>query len=328
MTLIRPLAAIAALLLSTFIPAQAQTEETLPVEPQPAEAQPAEPAPDFTVPFASYGSDTLCLDIYMPADTLDSHLCVIFSYGGGFIDNNQRAASTSEFCRALADEGFVAVASDYRLGLKGVKMKSTLGMAKYVDSAIQLASEDIFKATAYVLENAVDLKVRPDGIILCGSSAGAITSLQCDYELCNRTPIACILPEEFHYAGIISFAGAVFSKEGRCDYRVHSPAPTLMLHGMSDKLVNYNKIAFFNTRFSGSNDLQKRFAKYGWSHEIIRFVDEGHGVAGRMMENFEDVMWFIENMVIEGRRFEIDKTVNDRDFIRSSWDSFKPENLY
>lgn len=310
MTGLRFLTAIAALFISASVSAQEQ------------------PAPDYSVPYATYDEETLELDFYLPRDTLEEHLCIIFSYGGGFLQNNQRSASTKEFCRKLADEGYVVIASDYRLGLKGVKMKSKLGMAKSLSNAIQMASEDIFKATVYVLENAGELKVRPDGIILCGSSAGAITSLQCDYELCNRTPISCILPEEFHYAGIISFAGAVYSEEGRCDYKVHDPAPTLMLHGTSDKLVNYNKTAFFNIRFSGSNDLQKRFAKFGWDHEIIRFVDEGHGVAGRMMDNFEDVIWFIDNMVIAGRGFEIDKTVNDIDHIRSSWDSSSPKDLY
>lgn len=304
------LSAIAALFFCTLLSAQEVTE------------------PDFSVPFASYGSDTLKLDVYLPNDNLERHWCIIYSYGGGFIEDNQRSGSTREFCRKLADEGYVVIASTYRLGLKGVRMKSKLSMIKPTDNAIQMASEDIFKATAYVLEHSGELKVRPDGIILCGSSAGAITSLQCDYELCNRAPISAILPEEFHYAGIISFAGSVFSREGKCNYRKHAPAPTLMFHGISDRLVNYNKISFFNYRFCGSNDLQKRFAEFGWSHEIIRFVDEGHGVAGRMMDNFEDVIWFIENMVIKGNHFQIDKTVYDRDRIRSSWDSAGPETLY
>lgn len=280
------------------------------------------------MPFATYDGKTLELDVYLPDDNQEQHWCIIYSYGGGFVEDNQRSGQTCEFCRKLAGEGYVVIASTYRLGLKGVKMKSKAGMIKPMSNAIKMASEDVFKTTAYVLDHSGELKIRPDGIILCGSSAGAITSLQCDYELCNRTPISAILPEDFHYAGIISFAGAVFSREGRCDYRKHAPAPTLMLHGMTDKLVNYDRTAIFNTRFSGSNDLQKRFAKFGWSHEIIRFVDEGHGVAGRMLDNFEDVLWFLDNMVIKGRRFQIDKTVNDRDRVRGKWDSAGPEALY
>lgn len=283
---------------------------------------------DCSVPFASYDGTDLELDIYFPTDNNARHWCIIYSYGGGFINDNQRTGSNVRFCRQLADSGYVVVASTYRLGLKGVKMKSKLGMVKPMSDAINMACEDVFKATAYVLENAGRLRIRPDGIILCGSSAGAITSLQCDYELCNRTPISRILPEDFHYAGIISFAGAVFSREGKCDYRFHEPAPTLMLHGMADKIVNYDKTAFFRMRLSGSNDLQKRFAKFGWSHEIIRFVDEGHGVAGRMSDNLEDVLWFIENMVKKGSRFQIDKTVNDRDRVRSKWDSAGLDALY
>jgi len=284
--------------------------------------------PDFSVPYVSYADSSLSLDVYMPDDTLTEHYCIIHSYGGGFVQNNQRAPQTKQYCRELANEGYVVIASDYRLGLKGVKMKSKLGMVKPMRNAVNMAVEDIFKATSFVLEHAKEWKVRPDGIILCGSSAGAITSLQCDYELCNRTELSSILSEDFHYAGIISFAGAVFSEEGKCDYRKHNPAPTMLLHGKSDVLVKYDKIAFFCKRFSGSNDLVKRFVKKGWSHEIIRFEDEGHGVAMRMIDNFCDVIWFLDNMVKEKKHFEIDKSVYDRDHPRSSWEKLGPEALY
>ena len=287
-----------------------------------------EATPDRTIPFTTYADSTLSMDLYLPEGELDNNWCIIYSYGGGFITNNRQAASTREFCRRLAGEGYVVIAADYRLGLKGVKMKSRLGMVKPMRNAVMMACEDIFKITEYVLDHSGELKVRRDGIILCGSSAGAITSLQCDYELCNGSVLSRRLPEGFHYAGVISFAGAIFSDEGKCDYRKHAPSPTLMFHGMEDKLVTYDKIAFFNKRLSGSNDLQKRFAKFGWDHEIIRFVDEGHGVAMRMENNFEDVVWFLDNMVKGGRSFAIDKTVNDVDHVRTKWDKAGPKTLY
>ena len=63
------------------------------------------------------------------------------------------------------------------------------------------------------------------------AGAGAISSLQCDFERCNRTDLARqYLPEGFRYAGIIAFSGAVFSRIG-LDYPHDTPAPTLLLHG-------------------------------------------------------------------------------------------------
>lgn len=288
----------------------------------------AETGPDFSVPFATSETDTLSIDFYMPADSAETHYCIIFSYGGGFVDNNRKDSSTIRFCRRLAEDGYVAVATDYRLGLKGVKMNGVLSMVKPLRAAVGMAAEDVLKVTALVLDNASEWKIRPDGIILCGASAGAITSLQCDYELCNGTASAAILPEDFEYAGIVSFAGAVFSEKGTCKYPKHNPAPTLLLHGTADRLVTYDKIAFFDIRFSGSNDLAKQFAANHWPYEIIRYQDEGHGVAGRTLESYDEMVWFLDNMVVAGRNLEIDKTVFDHDHVRCSWDTVKPEALY
>ena len=48
-----------------------------------------------------------------------------------------------------------------------------------------MAVEDAIEAVAYLLDHAKELKVNKDYIVMVGSSAGAITSLQMDYVLCN-----------------------------------------------------------------------------------------------------------------------------------------------
>ena len=284
--------------------------------------------PDTSLVFAVYDNQDLAMDVYFPADCEESHACVIFAYGGGFMDNNQKAYGTRRFCRSLADDGYVAIAMDYRLGLKDFKSKGLVSMIKPLEKSMKMATEDMFKAVEYVLANDSSLKVDPDKIILCGSSAGAMTSLQTDYELCNRTVLAINIPEDFRFAGVISFSGAIFSTEGKCDYKVHDPAPTFFLHGASDRLVTYRKIAFLNLRLSGADDLVKRFKKNHYSYKIMRFVDEGHGVSVRQMDNYSDVIWFMENMALSGRHFEIDETVYDRDKERTAWDSSSPAALY
>jgi Esterase/lipase len=285
--------------------------------------------PDMSIPFAEYDTLTLALDFYMPKDVAGRRPCVIFAYGGGFMENNQRSSFTSEFCRKLADEqGYVAVATDYRLGLKGQKMHGIFSMVKPVENSIHIAAEDLMKATRCLIDNAEAFNIDTEKIIIIGSSAGACTVLQADYELCNRTEIASILPKDFHYAGVISFSGAAFSRNGKLTYKDHDPAPTFMLHGKSDKLVNYNKIAFLNLRFSGSNDLVKQFKKNDWPHKILRFEDEGHGVATYMIKNFDDVIWFIDNMVFGKKRYQIDETFFDPDREISSWDRTTANELY
>ena len=46
------------------------------------------------------------MDLYFPSDEAETHPCIIYSYGGGFIDNNQRHFDTRYLCRKLADDGF------------------------------------------------------------------------------------------------------------------------------------------------------------------------------------------------------------------------------
>ena len=311
------------------LPAQDKNLIIAPDRPVPEPEIVSEPVtPDKSLIFAEYDTQKLSMDIYMPDDNLNEHYCIVFAYGGGFKDNNQKSSTTASFCRKLADDGYVAVAIDYRLGLKDVKMKGIASMVKPLENAVTMAAEDMLKATGFILEHAKELKIKPDGIVLCGSSAGAMTALQTDYLLCNGSPLASFLPDDFHFAGVMSFSGAVFSKEGKCDYKLHSPAPTMMLHGTADKIVTYNKISFFNTRLSGSSDLVKRFKKNGYTYEIIRYVNEGHGVANRMSDSYYEVTWFLENIVRTGRHYEIDKTILDSDHKAPSWDKNDAKTLY
>jgi dipeptidyl aminopeptidase/acylaminoacyl peptidase len=284
--------------------------------------------PDESIAFAQYDTLALEMDLYFPNDDAETHPCIIYSYGGGFVFDNQRQFESRRLCRQLADDGFVVVAANYRLGLKGVKFKGVTSMIKPLDQAIHLAAEDVMKVTRYVLDYASELCVDPWKIILVGSSAGAITSLQCDFERCNRTELAQrYLPEGFRYAGVAAFAGAIFSRKG-LEYKHDMPAPTLFLHGTADKLVPYKKISFFGIGFYGSDRLAKVFKDRHYPYKIMRFQDEGHTVASRYQVNYDDLRWFIDKMVLDPHHYEIDETISDPFRERSRWDSFDPSNLY
>ena len=284
--------------------------------------------PDESIAFAQYDTLALEMDFYFPADDAESHPCIIYSYGGGFVSDNQRHFETRRLCRMLADDGFVVIATNYRLGLRGVQFKGVSGMVKPLESAIKMATEDVMKVTRYALDYANELTVDPLRIILMGSSAGAITSLQCDYERCNRSALAKqYFPDGFRYAGVIAFAGAIFSRKG-LDYPHDTPAPTLMLHGTADRLVTYKQIKFFGIGFYGSDGIARVFKDRHFAHKIIRFTDEGHTVASRYFENYDDIQWFIRHMVIEPRHYEIDETFSDPFRKRPSWDTADPGSLY
>ena len=134
--------------------------------------------------------------------------------------------------------------------------------------------------------------------------------MQAEYEVCNRTSWTNTLPEGFRYAGVMSFAGAILSREGKVNYK-ERPCPTLMLHGTADKLVPYEQIAFFNLGFFGAGKLVKRFEKFGFNYNIYHFIDYGHEIAGSMNTTTDLQFKFLETNVMNGKERIIEAWVTD-----------------
>ncbi len=271
---------------------------------------------DSSQVFAVRDTQTLALDFYFPQHQQKSDSlrpCMIFVYGGGFVDNNQRSSFYTKFCRAMAEQGYVTVASDYRLGLRDFHGGSILKMMEPVRNSINIATEDLFAAIDYIIRNAEALRIDKDKIILCGSSAGAISVLQANYELSNRTEMTAAIPDDFRLAGVISFSGGVFSTKGECKYTVHDPAPTFFLHGDTDNLVPYNKSQIFRMGMFGSKPLAAGFKEAGYPYCFTTFTNHSHEVAGFQMEQFDAVLWFIENYVYKGAKWQIDMEFTNMD---------------
>ena len=286
------------------------------------------PECDRQLVFAERDTCTLSMDLYMPKDTSAVHPCVVFVYGGGFVQNNQREEGVMKYCRRLANAGYVTAATDYRLGLKGVKSNSVLTLAKNLDIALQASTEDLFSAVKFLIDHAAELGIDPSQIILVGSSAGAMTVLQADYELGNRTALASVMPEGFRFAAVVSFSGAIFSHKGKCKWSVQSPAPTLFFHGTSDELVTYDKIQIFKLGLFGTNALVERFEKFDYPYMCIRFGNRYHEVAAFMNTCFDQTLGFIEQFVRQKKNWQIDITVTDPDLdIAKPW-AFSANDIY
>lgn len=273
------------------------------------------PEPDGTYMFVQRDTCDLYLDIYYPEDGSETMYngqkkpAILFVFGGGFITGSRDQKYNLPWYGELTRLGYTVIAIDYRLGLKGAK---SVGIAQVnlLDTAIHMAVEDLFSATAFIIENAEALDVDPDNIVLCGSSAGAITILQAEYELCNRTACSEILPEDYRYAGLISFSGGILSRQGKLKFN-REASPMLLLHGTEDKLVNYKQIAFFNLGFYGSDRITERLGKYGCSYCIMRYPGHGHEIASIMGMTVEYQDAFIRQFVMDGKDIVIDATVTD-----------------
>lgn len=272
-------------------------------------------SPDGTHMFEKRNDGELFLDVYSPAEGSETSIdgkekpTILFMFGGGFIQGQRDDASYHKWFKMLTDNGFRVISIDYRLGLKGSN-KVGVAQVNVLDKAIHWAVEDLFSATNYIIKNADQLDVDPSNLVISGSSAGAISVMQAEYELCNKTKWAAVLPEGFKYAGVMSFSGAILSREGELDY-ARMPAPTLMLHGTADELVNYKQIKFFNLGFFGGGKLVKRFEKLGFDYNMYHFVGYGHEIAGSMETTFDLQMKFIESNVMKGQRRIIEAWVDD-----------------
>ena len=286
-----------------------------------AEAQSA------TYQYADRDGERLLLDFYTPDEVGDSTICVVFIFGGGFVNGSRNEDYFVKYCQDLRNEGFQVASIDYRLGLKGV---TGIGPTNYkpLAKAIDMAAEDCISALAYLVNHAGELKINADRIVLVGSSAGAITALQTDYALCNGFLNSSELPSSFRIAGVVSYSGAVFSTMGKVKYRLHEPAPTMFLHGMEDRLVPYKQIKLFRIGFYGSSKLAKVFKKQDLPYRIQRYKGYGHAVAMGFPINIDELEWFCKHYVANHEKLQIDYTYYDMKAVYPKGDKIKGTKAY
>lgn len=240
----------------------------------------------------------LKMDVYFPDDTLSEHPCLIFAFGGGFRNGTRNSSDIVSVMRHIASRGIVCASIDYRLGLKNKSFKNPIESLPYLVSSVEMATEDMLAAGAYIYTNAEALKVDKNLIMASGSSAGAIMSLQADYYLHSDNEMASVLPAGFKFAGVLSFAGAVTSFGDKIKY-TSQPAPTFFVHGTKDKLVPYTHMSVAGKGMYGSDYLTDLFSKNGWRYEILRYENFGHEVSWiGIKENIPEIFMFIERFVL------------------------------
>lgn len=282
-------------------------------------------APTETFMYAERESGQLFLDYYKPAEEVAKSpmATILFAFGGGFISGARDDQFYSGWFRQLVDLGYTVVSIDYRLGLQGQKVRKT--SFKPVENAIKMATEDMISAIAFLDANAEELGIDPTKIILAGSSAGAITALQTEYEIYNRTALASTLRPDFTLGGVMAFAGAIITRTGSIKYK-QKPCPTLMFHGTRDKLVEYDQIKIFNLGFYGSSRIAQKMNKCGYNYQIFRYDGYGHEMSAIMGMTVDKQTAFIENCVISGKKRVMDIHIDDPTI--PHWKDLTVKDLY
>ena len=280
--------------------------------------------------YATKGADSLDLDHYVAA-VEGKRPCVIFVFGGGFVGGARDMQRDIPYFLFLAQNGYDVVSIDYRLGMKGVESPGVIEFLKLFDKTINIAVEDLFSATNYILDHAEQWQIDTEKIVVSGSSAGAITSLQAEYAICNDLPVKKHLKGGFNYAGIMAFAGAVFTLDGKPKWGEKS-APTLLFHGNADVQVPYNKMALFGMGMYGSKYIAEHLHDEGTPYWLYTVEYETHSMAGKPMhENHYEILTFLDEYVMQQRplqrtTYTVDKNLPKRktwflptDFINSNY---------
>lgn len=266
-----------------------------------------------TVVYAVKGADTLRLDRYF-VEGETGRPCVIFMFGGGFAAGQRDEARYVPYYEFLVGKGFTVAAIDYRLGMRRLLGPDSQGadpkeFPAALHNSVVMAVEDVFDATGFLIANAAEWGIDIGTIVLSGSSAGAIAVLQAEYERCNGLERALVLPAGFGYAGVIAFAGAVFSANGKPRWNSDA-APVQLFHGDADSNVPYDKLTILNKGLYGSRYIAGQYAREGIPYYFHTTVNEGHSIAVTPMEsNLEEIAIFLDRYVLQRLPLATDVTV-------------------
>ena len=283
-----------------------------------------------THPFVERDS-TLFLDVHKPVIARADKASVISVFGGGFAIGKRDNKYQSALADSLVKRGFTVINIDYRLGLKDSVMVATHTRLSELNDLFQycidIATEDCAAAVSWVVSHADELDIDPTRITLTGSSAGAITVLQLDYSRTNGLPQALALPKDWKPAAVISYAGGILCQKSDLNYP-NPPAPTLLMHGTKDKIVNYNSFGLpFRAKLFGSQSIHKRMKKQGIPHWFISFEGIGHEVASWFPGSVELFCAFVDQC-LSGRVSSLDATMSDEVLRPTEWTDMNLFDIY
>lgn len=263
-----------------------------------------------TYTYAEKNDTTLDLDLYQPAfDGIDNRPVVMYVHGGGFVGGERDEPAIQEFCKKIAERGYVAVSISYRLTRKGTSTE--FGCECSADEKLrtfQAAVEDLQDATYFMIERREQFGIDPHRIILAGSSAGAETVLNAAFQ-----PPYCYGLDSgpVSYAGVIGMAGAIPDIEAIYE---DSAVPAMFFHGTCDNLVPYGRAPHHYCSegspgylvLYGSYAMAERLRELGKPYWLHTTCGGNHALAGvPMSEYFDEIIQFCYDFVLKGKKMQI-----------------------
>ena len=147
--------------------------------------------------YAVKGTDSLYMDRYVAEASRETNApCLIFAFGGGFVGGERDNPAYVPYFEYFARKGYAVVSIDYRLGLRETAgsrpdpADTPEALAERFFAAVDMAVEDLYDATSFIVGQARAWGLDPSAVVASGSSAGAITVLQGEYERCTGSALS------------------------------------------------------------------------------------------------------------------------------------------
>ncbi len=256
-----------------------------------------------------YQDDTtkLELDLFLPrADTVASPL-LIFVHGGGFGGGDRGGGH--KLAAFLSKRGVAAASITYTLYMKD-KPFGCDGYLHEKIKAIQIAANQLWLATEYLVNRADTFRIDPRKVFIAGSSAGAETALHAAFwERRVMDLYGEPLDSLFRYSGVISGAGAIMDLNL---ITTETIIPVMLIHGDEDPLVPYGTAAHHYCdpcdpgwlMLFGARSVYDHIQQLEGSVRLMTYKKQGHHIAGRhFYQDHYPVYGFIRD-VLSGKRFQ------------------------
>lgn len=273
----------------------------------------------------------LYLDVYKPDNPREDRAAVISLFGGGFFSGARNNREMKHVAQALVERGFTVISIDYRLGFLDKEMVAShsklLKLTDLFQYCVDIATQDCAAAVAWTCANADMLGIDPSKIILTGSSAGAISVLQMDYCRANSLEQASELPAGWKPAAVIPYSGGIMCHKSKLKYKT-DPAPTMLMHGKKDKIVNYKSFGLpLSSKLFGSKKVDKVMDRQDIPHWFISFDEMGHEVAIWLPGSIDLFCSFVD-LTLAGRITNLEADMTDSNLKPSAWAQMSLLQLY
>ena len=269
-----------------------------------------------TYVYSIKGQDSLIMDVYTRplADMTKKRPVMIYIHGGAWSAGSTKNVAQELFSRHFAEQGFVSVSITYRLGLAE---GNTYG-AKNLTEVVRLGTVDLIDATNYILSRADEWNVDSTKILISGGSAGAINSLQLEYDICNHKAYTQALPKGFNYGGVISHAGCIEMENDTLTW-TEKPCPILLFHGSDDFAVPFEKGPCISSMWGGSLYIHRQLKAMNAPHWFYVAKGADHVMAMKpLTDNYEEQDRFYRTFV-EGQ---------SKSIVYTEWADEEPANMH